>query len=185
MSQNSSRSRSSAPRVGTTDMSAPQPEPSQSRDMAVSEPRRNPEGRSGRPSGPNALKHDGTQQMRRVARAGTSEEEAPTSRTRGGAAGRKTAASTPVNSASGATAKRTPPQRDSVGQPASPSAVAGARPGGSRNGARGASKVRGAEAATAKMTGLRPEGARGGHNRTPTRADDPTSSDTGRSRSRS
>lgn len=159
--------RGTTPRVGTTQHSVPQPAAEASRDMVVSEPRRNPAGRSGRPSGPNGLKHEGTREAKRVSRADASEEARPTSRTRAGAAGRKRMASEPTSSASGTAATRRAPRKDSAGAPASPEAVAGTRK--STGGARGAA------AATARVTGLRPEGARGGHTRTPSRRDTPRS----------
>ena len=168
MPQGSTRktsTRGTTPRVGTTAHSAPQPAAEDSRDMVVSEPRRNPAGRSGRPSGPNGLKHEGTREAKRTSRAGTSQETQPTTRTRTGAAGRKTSASEPASSASGAVATRRAPRTNSVGTPAAAKAVAGAR--------KATRSPRGAAAATARVTGLRPEGARGGHTRTPSRSDTP------------
>jgi hypothetical protein len=139
--------RDDVPPVGTADAQVPQPTASQSRDHQISELARNPLGRSGRPSGPDGLKHDGTREAKRVSREGTSQEESPTTRTRTGAAGLKTNASTPATA-------------DTVGS--------------TRTGKRVATE------ATAGRTGLRPEGARGGHNRTPTRSDTPASRSTGR-----
>ena len=168
--------RGAAPRVGTTAQSAPQPAADESRDMVASEPRRNPSGRSGRPSGPDGLKDDGTREAKRTATASTSQETRPTTRTRSSAAGRKTMASAPAASAGSATAKRTPARKDAKKASASEGAVGK----GPRSGARTAAGTRGAAAATAKVTGLRPEGARGGRNRTPSRSDTPKGASTGR-----
>lgn len=80
-----------APRVGTADVSAPQPAAGESREMSASGPRRH---ESGGPAGPHAVHHTGTRTAQRVSAEDSVQAARTATGTRAGAAGRTTKPST-------------------------------------------------------------------------------------------